>query len=733
MIIKATSKPSSQAHRALTLFLLPAVLVAIAGGCESSGGSRALTSSPATRVAIVDGQRVALGKGLAGPAPGGKPDAPPAAESETTETEETEKAPVFIPVIPMGDDATIARILDEGKNRNQVMNHLAHLSLGIGHRLTGSSQCEEANRWAMEQFAAWGLSNAHLNQWGTIAARFDRGPSTGRALIKRETTDREGNATMEDVEVAKLDFSTLAWVRGTDGPVKGQLVMMPRTEEEFSAVRDRLAGAWVLIGPEPGGRQGVRGVGGMMRARGGNWADVRKRVSDPALLAEAIEKRKQEAIEAQAKAAAPDDGISGTWAGTTTGPRMPNGGPLELKLEKSADGAITGTLSIGEYSTGEIKDAVLDGQTLKFSRSQRSGDRHYTLNIADGAMTGEGVNPADETTYTVELARGPAEAPPPIPEGPTIEEQILMAGPAGFISGSGDRRVWTTSADGWRELDPANLAQDVEINIAQPQFETLRELVERGSPVEAEFDLQHTFSQGPEGAPVPVYNTIAEIPGTEWPEQVVIVSGHLDSWNGPGSTGTIDNGTGSSVTLEAARILMAAGAKPKRTIRFILWTGEEQGLLGSRAYIEQIKNEMANISCVLVDDGGTNYEGGLGGTDDMVPMLANATAPVNDQFYSEIDGHWMNVNIRSTGDRMQGGGGSDHASFNAAGVPGFFWDEVGRANYSYGWHTQWDRLDQAIPEYLVQSSTCAAITAYNLACAPEMLPREKKEEAPAGN
>jgi carboxypeptidase Q len=209
----------------------------------------------------------------------------------------------------------------------------------------------------------------------------------------------------------------------------------------------------------------------------------------------------------------------------------------------------------------------------------------------------------------------------------------------------------------------------------------------------------------------------------------VIVSGHLDSWNGPGSTGTIDNGTGSSVTLEAARILMAAGAKPKRTIRFILWTGEEQGLLGSKSYVERNGDQLDKISCVLVDDGGTNYEGGLGGTDAMLPMLANATAPINNVFYSETDGRYLNVNLHSTGERLSGGGGSDHASFNAVGVPGFFWDEVGRADYGYGWHTQYDRLDQAIPEYLMQSSTCAAVTAYNLACAPSLLPREVKEEA----
>jgi hypothetical protein len=134
-----------------------------------------------------------------------------------------------------------------------------------------------------------------------------------------------------------------------------------------------------------------------------------------------------------------------------------------------------------------------------------------------------------------------------------------------------------------------------------------------------------------------------------------------------------------------------------------------------------------------VDDGGTDYEGGIPCIPEQVEYLAVATAPVNNVFYSETDKKWMNVNVRKGG-ASQGGGSSDHATFNKAGIPGFFWDEVGRADYGYGWHTQNDKLDLAIPEYLVQSSTCMAVTAYNLACAPELLARppvKKDEPKPA--
>lgn len=107
----------------------------------------------------------------------------------------------------------------------------------------------------------------------------------------------------------------------------------------------------------------------------------------------------------------------------------------------------------------------------------------------------------------------------------------------------------------------------------------------------------------------------------------------------------------------------------------------------------------------------------------MAPMLAAATAPVNGQFFDAVTGAPLNVNVQGEGDRIPRTGGSDHVPFNERGIPGFFWDEVGRAEYGYGWHTQHDRIDLAVPEYLMQSSTCSAITAYNLACAPELLPR----------
>src|SRR5262249_54859667 len=107
-------------------------------------------------------------------------------------------------------------------------------------------------------------------------------------------------------------------------------------------------------------------------------------------------------------------------------------------------------------------------------------------------------------------------------------------------------------------------------------------------------------------------------------------------------------------------------------------------------------------------------------------IFGAATGPLNGIFWSDTDQRFLDVNIRP-GRRAGGGiagGSSDHASFQMAGVPGFFWDEAGPADYGFGWPTQNDKLELAIPESLVQSSTCAALTAYQLACAPTLLPRE---------
>ena len=165
-----------------------------------------------------------------------------------------------------------------------------------------------------------------------------------------------------------------------------------------------------------------------------------------------------------------------------------------------------------------------------------------------------------------------------------LEKALDELGIAGRIRSASGELVLTDARRGWRELAMDRLPKDVSIEVRKSDFEAMAKALDAFEEVVVEIDLAHTFVPGP----IPSWNTIAEIPGTERPDEVVIFSGLLDTWDGPGSKGTQDNGTGCAVMLEAARLLTVAGAKPKRTIRFALWTGVEQGLFGSSGYVANL-------------------------------------------------------------------------------------------------------------------------------------------------
>lgn len=613
---------------------------------------------------------------------------------------------VPVPDIEMGDSDTIERLADLATTDNRVMEHLTYLTQDIGSRLTGSTREAEAVDWTIEQFESWGLT-AYEHEWGELAVRFDRGPSSGAVFAGPDA---------ENPERDELDFSTLSWTFGTDGPVRGRAVRMPTTPEEFDAVSDQLEGAWILVPPTYGSRRGVRSVGFLMRQRTETRHELRMEGLDNTAQHDAGPHPVGDVT-----AVPPVPAGATRWSGTFDY----NGSKIPLYVDVTPAGpadqpAVIQT--IPGFHTGPATDVELaaDGSALTYAWTHAMGASTITLNIAGDSATGVSAA-ASGARYAMELTKGddtePANAPDP---DRILLARVLSMNPAGFVSSSKDERVWTTARTGWRSEPLSNVPTDVEVNLAGPDFDYVNSRLADGAELWLEFDLDHTLTDGP----FPIHQTVAEIPGAVYPDEVVIVSAHLDSWDGPESEGTVDNGTGCAVVMEAARLLAAADAQPDRTIRFILWTGEEQGLLGARAYVEGLSEaERAKISATFVDDGGTGFEGGIPAADNMVDYLAAATAPTNGRFYVEGDG-FLNVNIRPTGPTINTHGGSDHAAFNAVGIPGFFWDEVGeQANYRYGWHTQFDRIDQAVPEYLHQSAFNMAVTAYNLASAPKLLPR----------
>ena len=264
----------------------------------------------------------------------------------------------------------------------------------------------------------------------------------------------------------------------------------------------------------------------------------------------------------------------------------------------------------------------------------------------------------------------------------------------------------------------------------------LYRLIQANVPVSVEINIETKFTGEHEHG----YDTVAEIPGTDpkLKDQVVMVGGHLDSWIA--GTGATDNGAGTIVAMEAVRILKALGVKPRRTIRIALWTGEEQGLFGSKGYVKQhfgsaplstapdqinlpefmrraagpldVKPEQKLISGYFnVDNGSGKIRGVyLQGNAAVAPIFAQWIAPLKD----------LGVTTLS----MRDTGGTDHLSFDAVGIPGFQFiqDELDYETRTH--HSNQDVLERLQPADLKQIATVEAIFVYNAAERDQMLPRK---------
>jgi carboxypeptidase Q len=197
-------------------------------------------------------------------------------------------------------------------------------------------------------------------------------------------------------------------------------------------------------------------------------------------------------------------------------------------------------------------------------------------------------------------------------------------------------------------------------------------------------------------------NVVAEIPGSEFPDQVVLIGAHLDSWE-PG-TGAQDNGTGAASVLEAARAIKALNRPPRRTIRFVLFSGEEEGLLGSVAYVRQHTGDLAKIDAVLITDSGAEPAKGwsLEGREDEKSSLV-AIGPV-------LAGLGADGISSDTGDIFS----TDHAGFDVSGVPSLvLW--TGRDKYTTLHHKASDTFDSVVEKDLTQGATVVTVTAYAIA------------------
>jgi carboxypeptidase Q len=240
------------------------------------------------------------------------------------------------------------------------------------------------------------------------------------------------------------------------------------------------------------------------------------------------------------------------------------------------------------------------------------------------------------------------------------------------------------------------------VSMAAEDEDQVSRFLNHGKSVQLKINVQNRFTNGP----VDSANVVGEIRGTEHPEQIIVVGGHLDSWDL--ASGTTDNGCGTTTTLGAAEAIVKSGFKPRRTIRFVLFTGEEQGLDGSLNYTKTHKNEMANhVAAVILDLGQGPVVGlQLGGRDDLIPAVQKFTGSLQAFGKLEVD------------DEPQFG--TDTGAFILAGLPGINLNQ-NSPDYKYTHHSPVDTLDKVDADILDRNATVMALTAFWIADRPERL------------
>ena len=259
--------------------------------------------------------------------------------------------------------------------------------------------------------------------------------------------------------------------------------------------------------------------------------------------------------------------------------------------------------------------------------------------------------------------------------------------------------------------------------MSNEDFGRIARILNDGTDVVLEFNIvNHVYPEGSTS-----YNTVAEIPGTDKADEVIMLGGHLDSWHA--ATGATDNAIGCAIMMEAARILKTLGVKPRRTIRVALWSGEEQGLLGSQAYVkehfgsfESQKPGYEKFGGYFNIDSGTGRVRGAGVFGP--PEAANILREILEPFKN--DGVVGAVTTRSR--RL---GGSDNTSFNEAGLPGI---GMGQDPIEYGthtWHTNLDTYERILEDDVKKDAMVVAWSVYQLAMRDDLLPRFAKGDMPA--
>ncbi|HLG15130.1 MAG TPA: M20/M25/M40 family metallo-hydrolase [Blastocatellia bacterium] len=323
---------------------------------------------------------------------------------------------------------------------------------------------------------------------------------------------------------------------------------------------------------------------------------------------------------------------------------------------------------------------------------------------------------------------GPQEPQKPEPGPPKltpaqINEQLdkfLVANGALARVNDAGREHGQIRAFSNRTYDPSKVVPTVVMR--NEDYGRIARIMADGRSVELEFNIVNRLF--PEGRTA--YNAIAEIVGTDKKDELIMLGGHLDSWHA--ATGATDNAIGCAIMMEAVRILKAIGVRPRRTIRVALWSGEEQGLLGSHAYVkehfgsfENPKPKFLKVGAYFNIDSGTGRARGMGvfGPPESAAVLRAALAGFTDLGF---------VGVIAT--KSRGLGGSDNGSFNQAGLPGIGIGQDPIEYFTDTWHTNLDNYERVIEDDAKNAAIVIAAAVYHLATRDELLPRFSKADMP---
>jgi hypothetical protein len=632
------------------------------------------------------------------------------------------------------DREAIKKIRDEGLQRSKVMDTISYLTDVHGPRLTASPQTRAAGEWTVKQLTEWGLTSAHLEPWGP----FGRGWSLDGFT-----------ANMVEPSFAPLIAYPKAWSGSTPKAIRGKPIYLDAaTEKDLDQYRGKLHRAIVLLAPP----REVKAL----------FDPLAMRQSDTRLLALA----NGDFSALRGARGLPPGVVPVTPSGPTPMP-TPGGSPPGPAASGTPGGPggpgtppPTGTFNMTPEQRasfalqGRKWQLLADegaGVVLEPGRGDGGNMIVSAATLPRGRSGGEGREGAG--------GEGRSEARP---EGADTNNQGGDNQPPRGGSGRGPS-PWAADA---APVIP-------QVVMAVEHYNRIIRMLKKDTPVELEFDIAAQYHTGD----LMSFNVVAEIPGTDLADEVVMLGGHFDSWHS--GTGATDNAVGCGVALEAVRIIKAAGLAPRRTIRIALWTGEEQGLLGSKAYVAEHFGKA--ITPEFRGGRGGRFEGRSGRSDggaspssgesggqragegaqpaagatasqpprsgrprtkyELKPAHAKLSAYFNlDNGTGKIRGVYLQGNdamrpifrawlapfadLGASTLAQSNTGGTDHLSFDAVGLPGFQFIQDPLEYDTRTHHYSMDVYDRVQEEDMKQASVIMASFVYHAAMRDEKLPRK---------